>query len=363
MDNTSAKEPRLFGIEQSNREHAEMWGKNCFNSAFPASLACYMRSQNIKPVYVCMEKNDSNVQCVNREISVDDVFNVPPDVRNEDLYFSFETKFSPYLVYVRDEMQLDGADLVIKHNDEWCRALQIKLTVVPDSGTSIRDKKEWGPELVFRPADTSSCVLGIFADVADHAEEIVNRFRFPCAEIQDWNNKAEISHHKDNLLACAEEFLTTFHERQKPYLLQQIWMTEGLSPSLAKNAFDIFIWSDYALIWAYLSQAKIEKGLNRGTRAIARFLRIQYELASSLQHKVDIRSISRTMDLGAQTDKEVAFSGNKTRSYMTSPRRVKPVLPPHILKEIILNNGHKKLSPERRFDQTVYFMADQYFKE
>lgn len=36
--------PRLFGIINSNRDYsnAETWGKNQFNSSFPASLACYM---------------------------------------------------------------------------------------------------------------------------------------------------------------------------------------------------------------------------------------------------------------------------------------------------------------------------------
>lgn len=361
------REPRLFGIDQSNRQHADMWGKNCFNSAFPTALACYMRSKNIKPVYVCLEEKNGNFVCVNNEISVDDVFNVSPNIRNQDLYFCFEAKFNPYLDYVRDKAQLDSADLVIKHNNEWLRAMQIKLTVVPDSGTSAKSKEEWGPEIVFRPADTCSCALGIFATVADRAEEVAEHFRIPCSHIQDWNNTAEISHNRDNLLDCVEKFLTIYHKQQIPYLLQQIWMTEGQSPILANNAFDIFIWSDYALIAAYLRQAQMEAGmhqgkLHRGTRAVARFARMQYELASSRNHKIDILSISRRMDFGAQTDKEVAFSGNKMCDYMTSPRRVKPILPPHVLKKIILNNGHKMLSPERRFDQTVYFMANQYFK-
>ena len=42
--------PRLFGIERSNRDYtvADTWGKNQFNSSFPASLACYLHSKGMK---------------------------------------------------------------------------------------------------------------------------------------------------------------------------------------------------------------------------------------------------------------------------------------------------------------------------
>lgn len=361
-EKADAKEPRLFGLAQSNRARGAMWGKNCFNSSFPAALACYMRAQKIRPVYVRADADKNGPKCVNGEISVDDVFNVSANVRNEDLFFSFETKFAPYLAYVADEQQLDGVDLAIRRGEKWLRPLQIKLTVIPDNTTAGKAKDDWGPELVFRPADTCSCALGIFAGLANRADEVAEIFRNPCAKIQDWNNAAEMAQHKEGLLDCVGNFLATFHKQQNPYLLQQIWMTKGKSPFLAKKSFDIFVWSDYALIFAYLEKARKEAGLNRATRAVARFARIQYELADSSRRKVDIRRINRDMTFLLQTDKEVALSGLDTGDYMTSPRRHSPAMPPSVLKKIILNNGHKLLSPERRFDQTVYFTAEKYFK-
>lgn len=46
--------PALFGINKSNRDFTQKdtWGKNQFNSSFPAALACYMASQNIVPIYL-----------------------------------------------------------------------------------------------------------------------------------------------------------------------------------------------------------------------------------------------------------------------------------------------------------------------
>ena len=354
-------EPRLFGIVQSNRRPDEMWGKNCFNSAFPAALACRMWAEGIRPVYVRATADKNGLAVENSEIGVGQIFNTPAKVRSEDLHFAFETKFEPYVGYVQNPSELDGADLVIKHGEEWLRPLQIKLTVVPDDGTSKEPRDNWGPELVLRPADTCACALGIFHGIADHKKKVEAIFRNPCAEIQHWDNRTEIQVKRSELFACVERFLAEFHGGQQPYLLQPIWMTEGKSPILADNAFDIFVWSDFALIAAYLAQAKGEGEINRATRAVVRFARTQYELAT--RGKIHLRRIFREMDFGRQTDKEVAMSGKMTRKYMTSPRRTSPILPPEVLREIILNGGHKKLSPERRFDQTVYFTAEKYFRK
>ena len=353
--------PRLFGIAHSNRGPDEMWGKNCFNSAFPAALACHMWAKGIKPVYVRAAADKGGLTVENAEIGVDRIFNAPANARGEDLRFEFETKFEPYFGYVQNPAEVDGADLVIRRGEEWLRPLQIKLTVVPDDGTSRESRENWGPELVLRPSDTCACALGIFHRIADHAGEVEAIFRDPCAKIQHWNNRTEISVKRDDLFSCVERFLVEFHKEQQPYLLHPIWMTEGKSPLLAARAFDIFAWSDYALIAAYLAQAKGEGEINRATRAVVRFARTQYELATL--GKIHIRRIYREMDFGRQTDKEAAMSGKMTRKHMTSPRRTSPVLSPEVLPEIILNGGHKKLSPERRFDQTVYFTAEKYFRE
>ncbi len=47
-------QPGLFGQKHSSRDYtiAECWGKNQFNSSFPASLVAYMYSKDIKPVYI-----------------------------------------------------------------------------------------------------------------------------------------------------------------------------------------------------------------------------------------------------------------------------------------------------------------------
>ena len=48
----------LFGIEHSNRSADDHWGKNCFNSSFPAATANYMMENNIPAIYISLEEVD-----------------------------------------------------------------------------------------------------------------------------------------------------------------------------------------------------------------------------------------------------------------------------------------------------------------
>ena len=51
--------PGLFGQKHSNRDYSNpyCWGKNQFNSSFPASLLAYMHSRGIKPIYLKIDNN------------------------------------------------------------------------------------------------------------------------------------------------------------------------------------------------------------------------------------------------------------------------------------------------------------------
>lgn len=61
------------------------------------------------------------------------------------------------------------------------------------------------------------------------------------------------------------------------------------------------------------------------------------------------------MAFGNQTDKEFAISGSKWRQYVKSDRILRPILSKTVVNDIIEPGYIQKLSPERRFDQTLYF--------
>ncbi|WP_059369514.1 HindVP family restriction endonuclease [Treponema endosymbiont of Eucomonympha sp.] len=146
---------------------------------------------------------------------------------------------------------------------------------------------------------------------------------------------------------------------QKPLLMQPIWKTKGQSPILTDDAFDIFVWSDFALSRLFIESAEPNPTtISRLTRSTARLARILYEI--STQRKTNIFQIYTEMAFEHQTDKEFAVNGGITRNYMKSSRRWTPIMKQDCLKEIILGGGEKLLSPERRFDQTVYFTLGQH---
>jgi hypothetical protein len=349
-------EPTLYGIEHSNRSKSDFWGKNQFNSTFPVALACYMRDKGINPVYISLSHD---FEIVNTEVSFDDVFRTT--LPNRDLNFCFESKFEPYQVFSRED--IGGIDLVVKDTQgNFITPLEIKLTVLPDDGTSKFQEADWGSELVIRPATTKYAALGMVQSIQDRLEDVREIFEPVCADIQHWSNKHEIANKTPALVDALNVFEKKFIDIQKPLLIQPIWKTKGKSPVLDDNAFDIFIWSDFALSRLFIESARGDPlNISRATRSTARLARILFEI--STQRKTNIYQIYTEMAFEHQTDKEFAVSGRITRNYMKSHRRLKPAMKKNILSEIILGGGEKLLSPERRFDQTIYFTLGNTIKK
>lgn len=121
--------PDLFGLQNTNRDFSskEAWGKNQFNSSFPASLCCYLASKGYNANYLSIRDRNFTSQF----IDIERVFNILPD--DEDIYFAFESLHTPFQKYVVGT--LPRIDLVIQRkSDGRClSALEIKLTAVFNS--------------------------------------------------------------------------------------------------------------------------------------------------------------------------------------------------------------------------------------
>ena len=85
--------PSLFGQKHSSRDYTQKqsWGKNMFNSSFPASLIAYMYSQNIMPVYLNIDRN-CNVK--HGYIAADKLFCIDP--LSDSAYYNYEAEFPFY---------------------------------------------------------------------------------------------------------------------------------------------------------------------------------------------------------------------------------------------------------------------------
>ena len=348
-------EPALYGVNNSNRSGTNLWGKNQFNSTFPVSICCYMRDNDIRPVYVAVNSDFSH-RTKESEITFADVFGSTEVGAN--IRFEFETNFQPFDDFLYDK--LDGIDLVTKNasGENFLRPLEVKLTVVPDDSTSKMEEEHWGNELVIRPATSSYATLSIYSNVGkcSKAREIVEP---PSSKIQDWNNASEILSNKELIIDTLREYLKCFHEKQTPFLINSIWKTQRKTPLLADKCFDVFVWSDFAVCKAFIDPANQSKAkkVSRSMRECARMLRCLGDLHT--KGKVNIREIYKGMALGNQTDKALALSGKVTHKYMRHERLQNPVLSKDVLKNIILHGGECLLSPERRFDATIYFTCQE----
>ena len=315
-------------------------------------MASYMMERNIPAVYINLAEQDGELKVVATEIPINQVFNCGNKAPGE-LFFSFESVFEPYQEYSFDP--IDGIDLVIKDLDgNFLSPLEVKLTVLPDNTTYRKPESQWGSEMVIRSATTSYCALGMFDAVRDNANEVRGLFEESCAAIQSWDNDFEMTHKLPSLCSSIDLFQRRFYGHQKPLLMQTLWKTQGKSPLLADQAFDIVIWSDYAFSRLFIDSSGGEANtMSRHMRATARLAKCLWELSRS--GKIRIADIYRQMAFGNQTDKEFSIPGVKWRQYVTSPRTERLILPREAVNEIIEEGYIERLSPERRFDQTLYF--------
>ena len=342
----------LFGIKHTNRPDAQHWSKNCFNSSFPAALANYMFSKEQSAVYAHLEYIDGKLQVVCDEIPIRELYRCGTLSLN-DLYFSFESKYEPYQNYAFDS--IDGIDLVIKDTyGNFLAPVEVKLTVLPTSATAKKPESEWGSEIVVRTATTSYCAFSIWDEVKDQSKKVREIFEDTCASIGSWTNDFEMAHKTTNLKAAVDIFEKEYLSNQSPLVMQPFWKTEGQSPILCDNAFDIVVWSNLAFSRLFLETAN-EESMSRPMRASARLARCLWELSKS--GKIRVEEIYRQMAFGQQTDKEVSVPGDRWRRYITTDRTVHPAVPKDAINTIIEPGYIENLRPERRFDQTLYFTA------
>ena len=342
----------LYGIYHSNRTADDHWGKNCFNSSFPTATACYMLDTGIRAIYITLSAENDRLIVRPQEISLNEVFNCG-DKKPQDLYFSFESVYAPYQQYSFDP--IDGIDLVIKDTEgNYLSPLEVKLTVIPTSQTSVLPEEKWGSEIVVRSATTSYCALGMFDSIKEHSRDIREIFEEACSSIQMWDNDYEMTHKMPALCQAIDNFQLKYYTNQKPLLMQTLWKTQGQSPILAEQAFDIVIWSDYAFSRLFLDNSALPaETMRRGMRASARLARCLWELSKS--GKIRVVDIYRQMAFGNQTDKEFAVGGSLWRKYVTTERIQNLALNKNVVNQIIEPGYIDRLMPERRFDQTLYF--------
>ena len=278
--------------------------------------------------------------------------------------YLFETAFVPYSAYVRDT--IDKIDLVVSVDGEHLRPLEIKLTVVPDITTATLSEDRWSPEMVLRPVSSAYSMMSVAATLAtDQAtrEQVLASLRVGYNLIGDWDNSTEIAQHAEPLRSVLDETLQIIADQgfQRPFLIQPLWRTVGQSFELAENCFDVFVWSDVAVMRIPADQAQNATVVSRPMREVARHIKALYEVLS--QGDYHYTGIYKGMALGHQTDKSFALSGQKSIRYLKNKHLSRPRLHRSVLANLVTGGGENRLKPERRFDAAFVAYMLQHRKQ
>jgi len=341
----SVQKPTLFGLKHSNRDFSQKdsWGKNKFNSAFPASLCCYMESRKIKANYLSI----TNGEFVCGFIPISELLGRDP--LDDNTFFAFESAHSPFQKYVVGP--IPRTDLVVQErNTGRCiSGIEIKLTALPDNSTCEMDEKDFGAEIVVRP-DT---IVYLACSLAETTLKFKNFV--PDLEINDWSEPKEVLKNIEVILSSIKKLAIAAENTQVPLLIQPIWKTMGKSPELSENCLDIFSWSNAAFAHFIASLADSNTSattINRQTRTAIWLFKMLYEIKTNGQF--DHEKIINTQAYNNKNDKAFAASGLMTSRFIKSSRIIKPIITKSEIKNIIIGGGQNLLSPERRFDAIIF---------
>ena len=347
--------PGLFGQKHSSRDYtkAECWGKNQFNSSFPASLVAYMYSKGVKPIYI---KTDEQNKIVHTTIESDELLGIDP--LSDEAYYNYEAGFAPYEMFYQGERE--KIDLVMMNNKtkELLSGLEVKLTALPDNTTKNLPETEWGTEIVMRPPTICFLACSICANYESPADkECLRKMLRNVPQINHWEEIDEVLPQYTKILDSILAISTDMNEKQKPLILQPIWKTEGSKMRLKDNCLDVFVWSNLSIIqMCCTEESENLKKLNRFHRTIVWLYKMLLDFVT--YDTFDYKRIIRLQSYNLANDKAFALPGTKSHIFLTGPEIVKPRISKYEIKNIILGGGQDLLSPERRFDAVLVNSPD-----
>ena len=347
--------PGLFGQKHSSRDYTkpDSWGKNQFNSSFPASLVAYMYSKGMKPVYITTDREN---HIVHSAIGCQELLGIDP--LSDDAYYNYEAGFAPYEKFYQGERE--KTDLVMMNNttNELLSGLEIKLTALPDNTTKRLKESEWGTEIVMRPPTICFLACSICANYeTPEGKERLREMLRNVPQINHWEEIDEVLPHYNKILSSILAISKDMTERQKPLIIQPIWKTEGNKMRLKEDCLDVFVWSNLSVIQMCCTENSDNlRRLNRFHRTIIWLYKMLLDYVT--YDTFDYKRIIRLQSYNLANDKAFALPGSKSHAFLTGPEIVKPRISKYEIKNIILGGGQDLLSPERRFDAVLVNSPD-----
>jgi hypothetical protein len=346
--------PSLFGIKHSNRDFAKQdsWSKNKFNSSFPASLIAYMGSKNMPCVYL---KLNANGKVEKDYIHASELFHSDP--LSEDLYYSFESNYTPYQPFSIGNPPRVDLMLMNTNGTEVFSGFEVKLTTLPDESTCMLTEDKYGCELVIRMPSIHFLACNLASKYSGSFQKLRQYFgKNGFGNVASYMEAAQVNPRLGDIWQRMNNLIQDNIVTQKPAIIQPIWKTIGKSSKLSDDCLDIFVWSDLAFTQLFMSEAMdapndLTVAVNRPTRALIQlfFMLNEVSVKGTFQSEDIFQKLTYTM----KNDKAFSVSGRKTHKIMKCEELLHPRISKWEIKNIILGDGYKMLSPERRFDAAL----------
>lgn len=343
------EKPSLFGQKHSNRDYGkpETWGKNQFNSSFPASLVAYMHSKRIRPVYITLDK-----KCGIERGSIDcaDLFGMDP--LSDNLFYGFEQTYQPYAKYYTGKSE--RVDLVLSRIDDNMplRGMEIKLTALPDNTTKNLPEEEYGCEIVVRPPTICFVACSICSYYSSKVrKEKLRSMLSGVPYVTHWEMTEEVAPHYEKIRDAVMRVMSDLSSHQSPIVIQPIWKTTGRNFRLADECMDVFVWFDISILKICTDSVNANNDINRFQRTVIWVYKMLFDYVTFGQF--DYVAIIKNQSYGTANDKAFSLPGIRSHLYMKSEELVHPRIRKSEIKNIILGGGQNFLSPERRFDAII----------
>lgn len=349
--------PGLFAQDHNNssRDYSDpyFWGKNQFNSSFPASLVAYMSSKGINPIYL---KTNNKNDIVHSEITGAELFCINPLAENA--FYMFESGFPAYdKFYTGDREKIDLV-MVDSFTNNPLIGLEIKLTALPDKTTKNKTEDKYGCEIVVRPPTInfiacSICNSFIGTEGKSKLKELLGEIH-----INHWEEANEVLPRFNEIKEAIMRVSSYLNDRQTPLIINAVWKTVEGKSKLADDCLDVFVWSNLAVIQMFNKEDKSPKEISRHMRAMIWLYLMLFEYC--VYNQFDYMRIVRLHSYNSGNDKAFAINGTATHKFLASKELTHPRIPKTAIKEIILGGGQNLLSPERRFDAVIVNSPDLF---
>lgn len=347
--------PALFGQKHSSRDYSKPsnWGKNMFNSSFPASLVAYMHSKGIDPIYLCTNAKN---EIQHKTISAEKLFGVNP--LGEEAYYNYEAGFTPFEQFYTGDREKIDLVMFNRLTNLPTTGLEIKLTALPDNTTKDLKENEYSCEIVVRPPTICFLACSICQNYnTDSKRNKLKKILSIVPQINHWEEISEVAPHYKKIEEAIMAVSKDMCKSQSPLMIQPIWKTEGGKMRLAEDCLDVFVWSNLATIQLFCAEERIaNNGISRFQRAVIWLYRMLFDY--TVYSQFDYVRIIKLHSYNYANDKAFAVGGKGTYKFLTCDELTHPRIQKGEIKNIILGGGQNLLSPERRFDAVLVNSPD-----